>query len=106
MKNEFKRYADRMRFFIGDVRDKDRLMRAFDDVDFVVHAAAMKQVPFCEYNPFEAVKTNIGGAQNVIDAAIDRGVKKVIALSTDKAVNPVNLYGGTKLVSDKTVYFG
>lgn len=91
----------RVRFFIGDVRDKDRLMRAFDHVDYVVHAAAMKQVPACEYNPFEAVKTNIHGAQNVIDAAIDRGVKKVVALSTDKAVNPINLYGGTKLVSDK-----
>jgi UDP-N-acetylglucosamine 4,6-dehydratase (inverting) len=101
MENEFERFADRMRFFIGDVRDKDRLMRAFDNVDFVVHAAAMKQVPFCEYNPFEAVKTNINGAQNVIDAAIDRNVKKVVALSTDKAVNPVNLYGGTKMVSDK-----
>ncbi|WP_032121986.1 UDP-N-acetylglucosamine 4,6-dehydratase (inverting) [Clostridium amazonitimonense] len=92
---------DKLRFFIGDVRDKDRLNRAFDDVDYVVHAAAMKQVPACEYNPFEAIKTNIHGAQNVIDAALDRGVKKVVALSTDKAVNPINLYGGTKLVSDK-----
>ena len=91
----------KVRFFIGDVRDKDRLLRAFDNVDYVIHAAAMKQVPACEYNPFEAVKTNIHGAQNVIDAAIDRGVKKVVALSTDKAVNPINLYGGTKLVSDK-----
>lgn len=91
----------RVRFFIGDVRDKERLLRAFDRVDYVIHAAAMKQVPACEYNPFEAVKTNIHGAQNVIDAAIDRGVKKVVALSTDKAVNPINLYGGTKLVSDK-----
>lgn len=90
-----------VRFFIGDVRDKDRLYRAFDNVDYVIHAAAMKQVPTCEYNPFEAIKTNIHGAQNVIDAAIDRGVKKVVALSTDKAVNPINLYGGTKLVSDK-----
>ena len=90
-----------VRFFIGDVRDKDRLYRAFDNVDCVIHAAAMKQVPTCEYNPFEAIKTNIHGAQNVIDAAIDRGVKKVVALSTDKAVNPINLYGGTKLVSDK-----
>ena len=90
-----------VRFFIGDVRDKDRLYRAFDEVDYVIHAAAMKQVPTCEYNPFEAIKTNIHGAQNVIDAAIDRGVKKVVALSTDKAVNPINLYGGTKLVSDK-----
>jgi UDP-N-acetylglucosamine 4,6-dehydratase (inverting) len=101
MKNEFEQYSDKMRFFIGDVRDKERLKRAFDNVDYIVHAAAMKQVPACEYNPFEAVKTNIHGAQNVIDAAIDMGVKKVVALSTDKAVNPVNLYGGTKLVSDK-----
>jgi UDP-N-acetylglucosamine 4,6-dehydratase (inverting) len=90
-----------MRYFIGDVRDKDRLYRAFVGVDYVIHAAAMKQVPTCEYNPFEAVKTNIHGAQNVIDAAIDRGVEKVVALSTDKAVNPINLYGGTKLVSDR-----
>lgn len=91
----------RLRFFIGDVRDKDRLYRAFKGVDYVIHAAAMKQVPACEYNPFEAIKTNIHGAQNVVDAALDRGVKKVVALSTDKAVNPINLYGGTKLVSDK-----
>lgn len=91
----------RVRFFIGDVRDKERLMRAFHDVDYVIHAAAMKQVPTCEYNPMEAIKTNIHGAQNVIDAALDRGVEKVVALSTDKAVNPINLYGGTKLVSDK-----
>lgn len=95
-------YTDpRIRFFIGDVRDKDRLYRAFDGVDYVVHAAAMKQVPACEYNPFEAVKTNIYGAQNVIEAAIDRGVKRVIALSTDKAAAPINLYGATKLASDK-----
>ncbi len=90
-----------LRFFIGDVRDKERLCRAFDGVDYVIHAAAMKQVPACEYNPFEAVKTNIHGAKNVIDAAIDMGVKKVVALSTDKAVNPINLYGATKLASDK-----
>lgn len=90
-----------MRYFIGDVRDRDRLHRAFNDVDCVVHAAALKQVPACEYNPFEAVQTNILGAKNVIDAAIDRGVKKVIALSTDKAVNPVNLYGATKLCAEK-----
>jgi UDP-N-acetylglucosamine 4,6-dehydratase (inverting) len=90
-----------LRFFIGDVRDIDRLRRAMDDVDYVVHAAALKQVPACEYNPFEAVKTNINGAQNVIDAAIDMGVKKVVALSTDKAVNPVNLYGATKLCAEK-----
>jgi len=91
----------RLRFFIGDVRDGDRLTRAMSGVDFVVHAAALKQVPACEYNPFEAVKTNIHGAQNVIDASIDSGVRKVIALSTDKAVDPVNLYGATKLCSDK-----
>ena len=91
----------RGRFFIGDVRDRERLYRAFEGVDYVIHAAAMKQVPTCEYNPMEAIKTNIHGAQNVIDAALDKGVKKVVALSTDKAVNPINLYGGTKLVSDK-----
>jgi UDP-N-acetylglucosamine 4,6-dehydratase/5-epimerase len=90
-----------MRYFIGDVRDKDRLYRAFDDVDIVVHAAAMKQVPACEYNPIEAIRTNVLGAANVVDAAIDRNVEKVIALSTDKAANPVNLYGATKLCSDK-----
>jgi UDP-N-acetylglucosamine 4,6-dehydratase len=95
-------YTDpRMRFFIGDVRDKERLLRAFEGVDIVVHAAALKHVGVCEYNPFEAIKTNILGAQNIIDAAIDRGVEKVIALSTDKAANPVNLYGATKLASDK-----
>ena len=103
MHNEYANKVDmsKIRFFIGDVRDKDRLYRAFEGVDYVIHAAAMKQVPTCEYNPFEAIKTNIHGAQNVIDAALDRGVKKVVALSTDKAVNPINLYGGTKLVSDK-----
>lgn len=99
MKQEFT--DARMRFFIGDVRDKERLYRAFDGVDIVIHAAAMKHVEACEYNPFEAVKTNIHGAQNVIEAAIDRGVEKVIALSTDKAASPVNLYGATKLASDK-----
>ncbi len=93
--------VDKLRFFIGDVRDRDRLYLALKDVDYIIHAAAMKQVPACEYNPFEAIKTNIHGAHNVIDAALDRGVKKVVALSTDKAVNPINLYGGTKLVSDK-----
>lgn len=91
----------RMRFFIGDVRDKDRLYRAFDGVDIVIHAAAMKHVGACEYNPFEAVKTNIHGAQNIIEAAIDCGVEQVIALSTDKAASPLNLYGATKLASDK-----
>jgi UDP-N-acetylglucosamine 4,6-dehydratase len=91
----------RLRFFIGDVRDKDRLYRAFDGVDIVIHAAAMKHVGACEYNPFEAVKTNIHGAQNIIEAAIDHNVEKVIALSTDKAASPINLYGATKLASDK-----
>lgn len=99
MRQEFK--DPRLRFFIGDVRDKDRLYRAFDVVDIVIHAAAMKQVEACEYNPFEAVKTNINGAQNVIEAAIDREVERVIALSTDKAAAPINLYGATKLASDK-----
>lgn len=90
-----------MRYFIGDVRDRDRLRRAFQGVDYIIHAAALKQVPTAEYNPFEAVKTNINGAANIIDEAIDNQVKKVIALSTDKAVNPINLYGATKLCSDK-----
>lgn len=89
------------RYFIGDVRDKERLLRAFRGVDVVVHAAALKQVPACEYNPFEAVKTNVLGAQHVIDAAIDTGVKRVMAISTDKAVNPINLYGATKLCAEK-----
>lgn len=101
MQNELQEYAPLMRYFIGDVREKERLKRAFEGVDYVIHAAALKQVPACEYNPNEAIRTNINGAQNVIDAALDTNVKKVIALSTDKAVNPVNLYGGTKLVSDK-----
>lgn len=101
MANKLKKYADKLRFFIGDVRDRERLYRAFDGVDYVVHAAALKQVPACEYNPMEAVKTNIDGAMNIVDAALDCGVKRVVALSTDKAVNPINLYGGTKLVSDK-----
>ena len=91
----------RLRYFLGDVRDAERLYRAFDGIDVVVHAAALKQVPAAEYNPFEAVKTNVLGAQNVIDAAIDRGVKRIVALSTDKASSPINLYGATKLVSDK-----
>ena len=104
MQEEFKEYNrnNQLRFFIGDVRDKCRLQRAMDGVDYVIHAAALKQVPACEYNPGEAIKTNIHGAQNVIDVALDSGtVRKVVALSTDKAVIPVNLYGGTKLVSDK-----
>ena len=90
-----------LRFFIGDVRDRDRLQRAFHGVDIVIHAAALKQVPACEYNPFEAIQTNVMGAKNIIDAAIDQGVKRVVALSTDKAVNPANLYGATKLCAEK-----
>ncbi len=103
---EFRRFEEKLRFFIGDVRDRERLMRAFNRVDIVVHAAALKQVPACEYNPFEAVKTNVLGAQNVIDAAIDRGVQRVVALSTDKACAPLNLYGATKLCSDKLFIAG
>ena len=95
-----------MRFFIGDVRDKERLYRAFQNVDYVIHAAALKQVPAAEYNPFEAVKTNILGAQNIINVAIDQGVSKILALSTDKAANPINLYGATKLCSDKLFIAG
>ena len=95
-----------MRYFIGDVRDKERMHRAFHGVDYVIHAAALKQVPAAEYNPFEAVKTNIHGAQNVINVSIDQGVKKVVALSTDKAANPINLYGATKLCSDKLFIAG
>jgi len=91
----------RMRFFLGDVRDADRLHRAFQGVDYVIHAAALKQVPAAEYNPFEFVKTNVWGAENVINACLDAGVKRVVALSTDKAANPINLYGATKLCSDK-----
>jgi UDP-N-acetylglucosamine 4,6-dehydratase len=102
---EFKE-NDKLRYFIGDVRDKERLFRAFEGIDAVIHAAALKQVPACEYNPFEAVKTNILGAQNIIDVAIDKGVKRVIALSTDKACAPVNLYGATKLCSDKLFIAG
>jgi UDP-N-acetylglucosamine 4,6-dehydratase len=96
----------RLRFFIGDVRDIERLRRAFDGIDVVIHAAALKQVPACEYNPFEAIKTNVMGAQNVIEAAIDRNVKRVVALSTDKACNPINLYGASKLCSDKLFVAG
>ena len=97
---------ERVRFFIGDVRDKDRLYRALDGVDYVVHAAATKIVPTAEYNPFECVKTNVIGAMNVIDACIDKGIKKVVALSTDKASSPINLYGATKLTSDKLFVAG
>ena len=97
---------DHLRFLIGDVRDRARMTRAAQGADIVIHAAAMKQVPACEYNPFEAVRTNVLGAQHVIDAAIDAGVAKVVALSTDKAVNPVNLYGATKLCAEKIVVQG
>lgn len=102
-----KEFTDpRLRFFLGDIRDKERLMRAFHNVDIVVHAAALKHVPMLEYNPFEAVKTNILGTQNVIDAAIDCGVKKVLLISTDKAALPVNLYGSTKLCAEKLFIAG
>ena len=102
MRQGLMEHDSRLRFFIGDVRDSGRLLRALNGIDYVVHAAAMKQVPACEYNPIEAVRTNIDGAVNLINSALDSGgVKKVIALSTDKAVSPINLYGGTKLVSDK-----
>ncbi len=96
-----KKYISKIRFFIGDVRDYERLKFAFNDVDYVIHAAALKQVDTCEYNPFEAVKTNILGSQNIINAAIETGVQKVIGLSTDKASSPINLYGSTKLAADK-----
>jgi len=105
MQQKFAQHKN-LRFFLGDVRDKERLYRAFSEVDIVVHAAALKQIPAAEYNPFEFVKTNVLGAQNIIEAAIDRGVKKVIALSTDKAANPINLYGATKLCSDKLFVAG
>jgi UDP-N-acetylglucosamine 4,6-dehydratase len=98
---DYFKHDPRLRFFLGDVRDRDRLHRAFQGVDVVIHAAALKQVPAAEYNPFEFVKTNVLGAQNVVDAALDAGVAKVVALSTDKAANPINLYGATKLCADK-----
>ncbi len=104
MKENFKSQGvdlERLRFFLGDVRDYERLKRAFSKVDIVIHAAALKQVVAAEYNPIECIKTNINGAENIINAAIDCDVKRVIALSTDKAVNPINLYGATKLCSDK-----
>lgn len=108
MANSFKNHPkkDLIRFFIGDVRDKERLHRAMSGIDYVIHAAALKIVPAAEYNPFEAIKTNINGAMNVIDCAIDQKVKRVVALSTDKACNPVNLYGATKLCSDKLFVAG
>ena len=101
MSKKFPGTKFKIRYFLGDVRDKNRLERAFENVDYVIHAAALKQVPALEYNPMEAVKTNIIGANNIADAAIDKNVKKVIALSSDKAVNPINLYGATKLVAEK-----
>ena len=101
MQRQFQDYNKQMRYFIGDVRDKERFARACDGVDIIVHAAALKQVPAAEYNPLEAIKTNVDGARNIVDVAIDKNVEKVVALSTDKAVNPVNLYGATKMVSDK-----
>lgn len=108
MERKYSKYNSHgnLRFFLGDVRDKERLQRAFYGIDYVIHAAASKQVVAAEYNPFEAVKTNIIGAQNVIEAAIDNGVHKVVALSTDKAANPINLYGATKLASDKLFIAG
>ncbi len=115
-RDEFKQYEmrytfseqdrSRLRFFLGDVRDRDRLTRAMERVDYVVHAAALKQVPAAEYNPFEFVKTNVHGAENVINAALDNDVKHVVALSTDKAATPINLYGATKLCSDKLFVAG
>lgn len=101
MQQLYKDHLDVLRFFIGDVRDENRLKRALNGVDYVIHAAALKQVPACEYNPIEAIKTNINGAINVIDSCLDRDVEKVVALSTDKSVSPINLYGSTKMVSDK-----
>jgi UDP-N-acetylglucosamine 4,6-dehydratase len=113
-RDEFKQYtmqqafpgAEALRFFLGDVRDKDRLRRAFEGADYVIHAAALKQVPAAEYNPFEFINTNVLGAQNVINAALDTGIRRVVALSTDKAANPINLYGATKLCSDKLFVAG
>ena len=101
MRKKFEAHEEQLRFFLGDIRDKSRLFRAFEGVDYVVHAAALKQVPALEYNPTEAVNTNVMGADNIVDAAIDAGIKKVIAISTDKAVSPINLYGATKLVAEK-----
>ena len=101
------RFSDpSLRFFVGDVRDRERLDRAMHGVDVVFHAAALKQIPSCEYNPFEAIQTNVMGTKNVIDAAIDQGVKRVVAISSDKAVNPINLYGATKLCAEKLVVQG
>ena len=106
MQLKFNRTSYPISYFLGDIRDSNRLLRAFEGVDYVIHAAALKQVPACERNPFEAIKTNIIGAENIINAAIDKNVKRVIALSTDKAANPINLYGATKLCSDKLFIAG
>jgi len=106
MMQQFKSYESTMRFFLGDVRDRERLRRAMDGVNVVIHAAALKQVPLCEYNPFEAIMTNVNGSRNVIDAAIDCGVERAILVSTDKAVAPVNLYGATKLCAEKLFVHG
>ena len=105
MKNNdlFNKNRKKLRFFVGDIRDKERLMNAFNKVDYVIHAAALKQVDTAEYNPFEFIKTNIQGTENVIQAAAEKSVKKLIALSTDKAVSPINLYGATKLCADKLI---
>jgi len=97
--------SDKIRTFIGDVRDKDRLKRAFENVDIIFHAAALKHVPLCEYNPFDAVKTNVLGTQNVLDAALDENVEKLILISTDKAVNPINVMGATKLLAERSYHF-
>ena len=101
MANELKKYSNILRFFIGDVRDRERLIMATKGVDFIIHAAALKHVPSTEYNPFECIRTNIFGAENIIHAAINSNVKKTIALSTDKAANPINIYGASKLAADK-----
>lgn len=106
MQLAFKDPEKRLRFFVGDIRDEERLRRAFSEVDFVVHAAALKQVPALEYNPFEAIKTNVIGTQNIINAALDRGVKKVLLISTDKAANPANLYGASKLCAERLTISG
>ena len=98
--------TEQFRYFVGDIRDRSRLVRAARGADLIVHAAAMKQVPACEYNPSEAIATNVDGSQNIVDAAIDAGVSRVVALSTDKAVNPVNLYGATKLCAEKVIVQG
>ena len=106
MSKIFKKYSYCLRFFIGDVRDRDRLIMAAQGVDYIIHAAALKHVPSAEYNPFECIRTNVMGAENVIYAAINCKVKKIIALSTDKAVNPINIYGASKLASDKIFIAG